>query len=253
MGRNDENPFSDAGYNLVRHPREGIAPLDLIGRSGRNIAQLGRLRHLVEGGGEDLPITRDLAAGELSGTSTRASGFKAGLGFLTNVLKVFGVKVGAKLDLSKTKDVTFAYDDLRKDRVLPMDIGDFLDERVARKEHPVLRPFLRNNGDLYVISEVLYSDSLRVDYGAAGRIGLGIDATAPGDVGGNVSVNPNNASSREVTYEGDRRLAVAFRCLSVRYADDKFFLDLTGAGEVFLGGADGELFDEGVVDLAEAT
>jgi hypothetical protein len=60
------------GYNVVRHPREGIAPLDLVGRQGKVTAWLGSIGGLITlPAGPPPTAEHDLTATDINGQQSK--------------------------------------------------------------------------------------------------------------------------------------------------------------------------------------
>lgn len=81
------------GYNVVRHPREGIDPLDLLGMQGGEMKYLGNLSQLITNAPGALPaIKRDQIAGDIQGQ--QSSKLSAAIGI--SLLKSFASALGAR-------------------------------------------------------------------------------------------------------------------------------------------------------------
>src|SRR5579875_3405935 len=77
------------GYNVVRMPRAGIDPLQLIGRD-QDIRPLGPLTDYLDAGVSPPPILPPRDAVAVNGQRTDALDCSVGLGILSNALKAFG-------------------------------------------------------------------------------------------------------------------------------------------------------------------
>ena len=89
-------------YNVVRHPRDGINPLDLIGAFKDTVHQLGGLDKLITNPPPNPPtIARNQAAADLEGQQSDKQATGIGLSFLGSILKA----LGGDLDVSARPEV----------------------------------------------------------------------------------------------------------------------------------------------------
>lgn len=114
------------GYNVVRHPREGIAPLDVIGHQRGTVSVLGRLDQLIADPGELPPVVTDEVAADINGQTTDELHVGIGMPLLKAVLSGFGAGSGINAALEGTRTLQFVFDGVRSDHVTPLHVARFM-------------------------------------------------------------------------------------------------------------------------------
>src|SRR5580704_627585 len=92
--------LNDQGYNVVRLPRKGIDPLDVLGRDGKSLERLGRLDQLWTSKKPVPSVGGPQPAAHINGQSTSEMSASVGLKLLSGVLKAIGATV---------PEISFAY------------------------------------------------------------------------------------------------------------------------------------------------
>lgn len=91
------------GYNTVRLPREGIAPMLLLARGARGGTLLGDLQHFVAASTSTPPlVTMNKVASEINEQSSSAFKASIGVSLLEAILKGFGL-TGLKLGFGSSE------------------------------------------------------------------------------------------------------------------------------------------------------
>lgn len=248
------------GYNVVRLPRAGIRPLMLLGRQHGATALLGDVKLLIEESDRKRPeMDVDLDAAPLKGQQSSSLDVAVGLNLLGTFLGALGGNLGVKTAYSGAQKVTFQFDDVVLDRVLPGDVGEFLKRGTVNADNPVFQQYVVGNGDLFLITETLKSKKFTVSASKKDGTEVGLDIPAIKElVGGNVAVTATSERTATVTYEGDNRVVFGFACfqvgidegvlsLVVHKPSEAMALSLAtpegGSGQVLIGSAG--LFDLG--------
>lgn len=205
------------GFNVVRLPRAGIDPLQLIGRQNGVTTLLGELSQLVESSTKPLPkVAANLKASNISGQQTDALDAALGVHLLGSFIGAMGGKLGLKASYSAARSLTFTFNDVTLDRALSLDVGQYLQNAALNADNIVLREYVLGNGDLYLITDVIRSTSFSVSAEAKGGGSLQVDVPdIQGIVGGDVKVSASGTSASVVTYSGKIPLAFGFSCVQV--------------------------------------
>jgi hypothetical protein len=206
------------GYNVVRHPREGIAPLQLLGKSRGQCQVLGDIDKLVTSTtGKRPAIARGRVATDLNGKQSAKLKAALGITLLDGVLQSLGAKSGIRSAYRSARTLQFRFCNVSLDEVKePLEIGNHLRDSEIDVGNPVLEEYVLGHSDLYVVTSVARSDSLSVvaEFDDGTDIDLDI-ASIRGCVGTELNVETSSALRNELTYRGPRSLAFAFRCMRV--------------------------------------
>lgn len=212
------------GYNVVRHPREGIAPLDVLGHQRGVMNYLGCVDKLMKNPGT-LPTTKlDQTASNLNGQKSANLNVGVGLSLLKSVISGLGGDVGVTAKYGAASSVRFEFKNVLTDIAAPLDIAKFLNERVVDSD-PLLEQYVGGDGTLYVITETVKSRELTVVAEKKGGGSLELDAPViEAAIGGNIEVKADAASSGTVTYVGSKFLVFGFKCFEIGVENGNFQL-----------------------------
>ena len=224
------------GYNVVRHPREGVRPLDLIGRQRDSVTYLGSIDKLITTPPGPLPeIKTDNAAAGISGQSSSKLALAVGLNVLGAVLSAFGAGVGATAKYKNAKTIQFIFGDVLTDYAVPLDIGNFLKNGEVDGENPILNQYVMGNGRLYVLTRTIKTNKFTVKAEGSGGAEVALDVPAIKEMlGGRVQVSAESDSAGTVTYEGEKYLTFGFECFEVGVAEGTLTMMSATAGSVAL-------------------
>lgn len=212
------------GYNVVRHPREGIAPLDVIGHQRGTVSVLGRLDQLIAEPGPLPRIITDEVAADINGQATDELHVGIGLSLMKAVLSGFGGGAGINAAFAGARTVQLVFDGVLTDRVLPLDVAKFLNDRVVDSD-PLLDQYIGGKGTIYVVTQTVKSAKLEVV--AKDRHGTAVELDVQqlqALVGGQVKVDAAARSQGTVTYEGPKPLVFGFQCFEVGFERGEFQL-----------------------------
>jgi hypothetical protein len=246
------------GYNVVRHPQEGIGPLQLIGRQGGVTSYLGSLDRLVVRSTAPTPeIEGDLVATDINGQSSSKLKVSVAANILGSVIGALGGgNLGIDASYTNARTVEFHFSDVLKDRVAPLEVGNYLRDAEVDSGNVVLAEYVLGNGRLYLIVDGIKTKKLTVKYERSDGVAAKVDVPLIQQiVGAKVSVSAESASSGAITYEGSKYLTFGFRCLEVGVLDGELSLVSSKPGPVVLGavGDDREdrLAEEAIILTAE--
>lgn len=233
----------ERGYNVIRHPRVGINPLDLIGVQNGETLTLGSLRELVTESDQPYPdITPNQTAVDIEGQSTSRMKIGIGINLLGTLVGALGGTIGANFGYENAKKVSFQYTDVESDTTKPLAIGNYLREGDVDANNPILREYVLGNGKLYVLYHVVRSNKLSATFEKSGGVGVSINADQlQGAIGGNVGVDASNASNGKIAFTGQQKVAFGFKCLQIILDDGELRLVATQPGLLALAMEDDEL------------
>jgi hypothetical protein len=216
--------LNDKGYNVVRVPRGGIGPLDLLGRDDGAMEWLGRLDALWQ---SPQPLPRVLPpepAVDIEGKRTDSLGLEAGLSLLKGILSAFHAGAGLEAAYSQASALEFGYTNVRSLKVAPLEIGAFLARGATDRDNPVIRRyFLDNKAQGFALTEVLTSDQLKVTARADRGESLKVDVEQiSATLGANAGVKVSRTAENALVYAGGTPVTFAFRLLRIAFADGRW-------------------------------
>lgn len=192
------------GYNVIKLPRTGIEPMDVIGRD--QVTQwLGPLSKVwTSAQPEPLPGPPHPASA-VNGQRTDALELSFGLSILANTLAAFGASAPSLNTAYKNAHaVQFAYTNVTSTAVAPFDAGNYLAQGTLRTDNPVVKNYFFNEKSrAYLIVEVLKADSITVT--ATDSHGADVGVSLPdieGVLDAKIGVKPSSASNSTITFTG---------------------------------------------------
>jgi hypothetical protein len=214
------------GYNVIKLPRTGIEPMDVIGRD-RMTQWLGPISR-VWTGTEATPLPGPPhPAVAVNGQRTDALDLSVGLSVLANALAAFGASVPS-LDVAykSAHSIQFAYSGVTSTSVAPFDAGNYLANGTLRSDNPVVQNyFLGGKATAYLIVEVLKSNSITVTGSDSHGVGVSVDVPAiQGVVGAKVDVKPSDSSNSCITFTGPEAVTFGFAVQQILREGEKWVL-----------------------------
>ena len=257
------NYLRNLGLNTILQPRDGIAPLALLGEANGQRALIGTLDQLIEPNSAPLPTVVSSVAANINGERSSKLPVEIGLNILGGIISAMGGNLGIDAAYSNAKRLEFSFADVTRDRANVIQIGDFLSEGKVRWNHPILSRYLFGDGNLYVLTEVVRSPQISVTAFDEHKASLGLDITViKGIVGGKVGVAAEGSGNTAVSYKGDTSLAFGFVAIELSAGDSNHDgeLDLVfrpvKVGDVALSLAspavERKLFDGPLTELVDA-
>lgn len=222
-----KNLLSDYGYNLVALPKEDIAPLMLLYKNGNAVSAVeSTVDKLFKLADAPLPVlTKDKAVTNIDGSAAVVFDAEGGVSVLDWLLKVLKMgKLAAKTEFDASHKVKITYENVKEDKVSLLELDGFIsgsDPDTARFN--AFREKLENN-ELYVINNVLKSNSFSVDVEDAAGTKVDIEATVKGIVDVNVDVSRNK--NNEITLKhntADTYIVFAFKAQKIIYDQKKWW------------------------------
>ena len=224
--------LNNKGYNVVRLPRAGIEPLDVLGRDKTSTERLGRLQRIWTSSSPVPEPDPDLPAAAINGQRTSNLKLSVGLKLLSDVLGAMGAEIpqlGFAYSRARTLQFTFA--DVSTRSVSPFALGDFLADGDLKTNNPfVTRYFEDEDTDAYVIFEVLQSSSLVVSGKDSKKSAISVDLPAiKQQVGADIDVESASEKSDTVTYTGKVPLTFGFKAFNIEFIDGQWQVEALGA------------------------
>lgn len=214
------------GYNVVKLPRAGIEPMDVIGRD-ETTQWLGPIASVWASG---VPVPTPLPprpAAPVNGQKTDQLQVTFGLKILSSTLAAFGATVPA-LDVaySRARTVQFSYTNVTSTVVPPLEAGNYLASGALNTENPVVRHYFTDEDpQAFLIVDVLKSDSLTVTATDEHGVDISLDVPAIQQlVGANVSVKPSGSSTSTLTYTGPLPVTFGFIVDEIEYDGTRWSL-----------------------------
>jgi len=214
------------GYNVIRLPRTGIEPLDVIGRD-QAMQWLGPLSKVwTSTSPEPLPGPPHPAAA-VNGQRTDALELSFGLSILASTLAAFGASAPSLNAAYKNAHaVQFTYTNVTSTSVSPFDAGNYLAAGTLRNDNPVVRNYFGNDkAKAYLIVEVLKADSITVTATDSHGIEVGIEIPhIEGIADAKIGVKPSSASNSTVTFTGPVPVTFGFAVQQIAREGDNWIL-----------------------------
>jgi len=214
------------GYNVIRLPRTGIEPLDVIGRD-HSTQWLGPLSKVwTSAGPEPLPGPPHPAAA-VNGQRTDALELSIGLSVLANTLAAFGASAPSlNAAFKNAHAVQFTYTNVTSTSVSPFDAGNYLTSGTLQTDNPVVKNYFGNEKvKAYLIVEVLKADSITVTATDSHGTELGVDLPhIEGVLDAKVGVKPSSSSNSTVTFTGPVPVTFGFAVQQIARQGDSWIL-----------------------------
>jgi hypothetical protein len=209
------------GYNVVRLPRTGLLPLEVLGcEIGRPPEPIGPLPSVWQSALAPPPVTLGDAS-TVTGKST--SNIKIGfrLKILEGVLGAMGAAVPqVSLAYSRARTVRFEFKEPEIKKIDPLVVGNYLAKGDLNTANPVVQRYmLSDETQAYIITEVLLSKAIRVVALDESETSAKLDLKMLQDgVGANVEVKAIGAEEGDVTYQGKQFLAFGYKAHEIVYS-----------------------------------
>jgi hypothetical protein len=212
--------LNDLGYNVVRLPRKGLDPLDVLGRDGRSLERLGRLDQLWRSRKPLPEIGAPQPAAYVNGQATSEMSASMGLRVLNGVLKAIGAELPELSFAYKQADtLQFTFGDVAARSVIPLEVGNFLSEGDIHNANPfVERYFADEDTDAFIVTEVLQSTEITVS--AKDQHGGTVKVDIPAMqaiLGGGVSISAKDSAGTKVTYKGKEAVTFGFKVFAIAF------------------------------------
>jgi hypothetical protein len=217
------------GYNVVKLPRVGIEPMDVIG-SDTTTQWLGPIRTVWQSTVPEPTPGAPNPAAALVGQQTDQLDISFGIKILANALSAFGATVPSlEFAYTRARKVTFTYTDVTSTAVAPFEAGNYLTKGTLNTDNPVVKHYFQDpDAEAFLIVEVLKSASITVTATDSKGTTVGVDVPAiQGVVGANVTVKASSSGENSITYTGKAPVTFGFRVDRIEF--DSGVWSLSGA------------------------
>lgn len=216
--------LNNIGYNVVRLPRAGIEPLDVLGKD-QIIERIGRVEQLWKSAVALPEVKGPNDAATVTGQKSSQLKLSIGLKILSSTLGAMGAAVpDVSLAYSKASSVSFTFTDVKTHAVDALAVGEYLSAGDLSSNNPFVRHYFDDeDSSAFIITEVLRSKSITVtatnDKGAE----VGVDLPAIQEaVGVKVGVTTASSANSTLTYTGAEALTFGFKCFGIAFADGQW-------------------------------
>jgi hypothetical protein len=213
------------GYNVVKLPRTGIEPMDVIGRD-QTMQWLGPIDSIWNSA---IPKPQ-------AGPPKPASA--VGLSILGNTLAAFGVSVPS-LDVAykSAHAVQFSYSNVSITSVAPFAAGSYLAKGELQSDNPAVKNyFLSGQPTAYLITEVLKSNSLTVTATDSHGTAVGVDLSVFQGVDTKVGIKPSSAGNSTISFTGPEPITFGFAVQQIAREGDQWTLHgVAPSGDIAFG------------------
>lgn len=237
------------GYNVIALPRAGIQPLTVAYLDDDR--QLRELGYLPEIWTSDSDVPSVGAAENIEGVTANIEGkvtdkidAEIGLGILADLVGALGFN-GAeiKTKYQSAKTVSFHFSSVDRSTITAFALGEYLMKGSLSSGNPFVRRYLTPDEKVFVVTEILSSNSFGVsaDKKSGGSLELDIPVLTE-IVGGKAGLKAEKSDAGVVQYSGQRRLPFAFVAAQLSWENDRWsVVAFPSPGSVHLGKDDAKL------------
>jgi hypothetical protein len=220
--------LNSSGYNVVKLPRTGIEPMLVLGKRS-SLELLGKLSSIWKTTAPEPIPGPPIPVAELDGKKSDKLELSIGLKMLANVLQ--GLGLGGALPsldfaFTRARKVQFTYSNVTSTSIMPLDAGNYLASGDLNTNNPLVEAyFLGDDGDAFLIVDVLKSDTLTVTASAEDGTDVKLDVPAiQGLVGGKIGVQSGNAGDSTISFKGPTAIAFGFKAFGIAFQNGKWSL-----------------------------
>jgi hypothetical protein len=207
------------GYNVVKLPRAGIEPLQVIGKDSASIEDLGSLSTIWKSTRVPPAIQGPNVAAGINGEKTDNLKLSVGLDILSSILQGMGV-ASPKISFAfnNAKSVQFTFTDVTETLITPLDVGHYLSDGDLDTASPFASYFLDHDKQAFVVTSVLKSASIIVTAKQDSSTTITADIpTIQKVVGINVSVSASRTNNGDISFKGTQALTFGFKIFGIAY------------------------------------
>ena len=216
-----KNLLSDYGYNLVALPKEDIAPLMLLYKNGNAVSAVeSSVDKLFAIADAPLPVVaKDKTVASINGSASVVFDADGGVSMLDWLLKTLKMgKISAQTEIDATHKVKITYENVKEDKVSLLELDNFISgSDPVKGKFNAFKEKLEDS-ELYVINNVLKSNSFSVAVEDATGTKVDIEATVKDIVDANVDISRN--TNNEITLRhtnADTYIVFAFKAQQIIY------------------------------------
>lgn len=228
--------LNERGYNLVKLPRAGIEPMDVLGRDGGSMEKLGSIAEVWTSTAQLPAIGAPTPAAGIAGEKSSDLDLGVGLKLLSNILAGLGGGISLpslNVAYKHAKKVQFRFMNVESTNITPFSLGKFLAAGTLDMTNPFVAHYFGNDETQeYIIFDVLKSDALSVTAKSESGTDVGVDIGAlSGALNANVKAQVGSGSVSEVTFQGSVKATFAFKLFEVFFENGKWVPRGVGADD----------------------
>lgn len=230
------------GYNVVKLPRKGIEPMDIIGKDS-STEWLGPLSSVWK---SSLPVPAPSApqpAVSVEGQKTDQLALSVGLKVLANALAAFGASVPSlEVAYKQARNVQFQFTNVTSTSVAPLSAGNYLASGDLNTANAVIQHyFLDGSAHAFLIFDVLKSDTISVKATDSNGVEVKVDVPQiQAMLSVNAGVNVTTSNDSTLSFKGPAPVTFGFKAFAMGYANGKWSLaGAKASGDMAFGAAAG--------------
>ncbi|MEP6534567.1 MAG: hypothetical protein ABJF23_04575 [Bryobacteraceae bacterium] len=250
--------LNSLGYNMVKLPRVGIEPLDVLGREDKSMEKLGSITDVWTSTVAAPVPGAPVSVSSINGEKTESLDLAIGLKTLGDALAGLGAGISLPsltLGFKNARKIQFRFVNVESTSVTPFALGRFLSVGSLDMANPFVSHYFGNDETQeYIIVDVLKSNSVSVTAQDSNGVDVAADVGAlSGALSANVKVNTSSASSNEITFQSTGAKATfAFKIFEVVFENGKWMPQGVKADDslsfgVSVGGESTETGEDGIV------
>lgn len=246
----------DVGYNVVRLPRDFLPPLSLVAKQNKSFEYVGGIEDLITNPPGPLPqITTGQNASNINGQRTSSMKLNLGLSILNGLISgLGGSKIGASASFTNARKMTFEFNNVTFDSVVPTQVGKWLRDGEVDAGSPLLEQYVLGNGSLYVVTERLRTAELTTTFEASDGVNASVDVPViANQVGGSLGVELASGRNNAIKFKGPGLVTFGFKCFQIGVVDGDITMLSVKAGSVVASvdedESKGEVLTDGMIDV----
>jgi hypothetical protein len=210
--------LNNLGYNVLKLPREGVDPLEVLGRDKDSMEDLGPISTIWTSS-VAVPQPATTQAVDVNGQKTADLKLSIGLDILASVLQGLGVpSPSLNLAYSKASSVQFTFTNVQVVRVAPLEVGKYLAHGDLDSSNAFASYFQDHSKEAFVITEVLKSNAIKVTAKDDSGVTVGVDVPNIQNIlGAKVSVGTTTTGEKDLTYQGQTMVTFGFKVFGISF------------------------------------
>jgi len=250
--------LNSLGYNMVKLPRVGIEPLDVLGMEDKSMELLGSITDVWTSTATAPVPGAPVSVSSINGEKSDSLDLAIGLKTLGDALAGLGAGISLPsltAGFKNAKKMQFRFVNVESTSVTPFALGRFLSVGTLDMANPFVSHYFGNDDTQeYIIVDVLKSNSVSVTAQDQNGVDVAADVGAlSGALSANVKVSTSSSSSSEVTFSSTGAKATfAFKIFEVVFENGRWTPQGVKADEslsfgVSVGGESTETQEAGIV------
>ena len=229
--------LAEYGFNVIRLPRSGLRPADVLVGKGPRLEHLGDMSRVWRSARAVPPPRTPVPATMLKGRSTEAFSANIGISLLTQLLSAVGVSP-PKLEaaLSSVDNVSFGFGAPVIWGIDILEMGEYLERGKLLDNNPIVEQYFGDNmPPVHLITDLLLSSTMTVEASRRSGGTLGLDLAALQEaVETKVELQRLSEATSIVTFQAEQKLAFGFRAIKLGRREGRWAMEgFARPGSVF--------------------